>query len=184
VIRKTAIEMLFDDGLDRAVRALQKAVGSPLPGWGARPHISLAVGVRDGIEDALAAFAGTVAPLRVHLAAVGTFSGDQGVLYLAPVLDRALLDLHAAAHDALRDHVEESEEHYRPGNWMPHCTITVGIDDAALADAVVRCRAVLPLAGTLTRLAVHEADIDPERPGWERVRAMRYRRTMALTGGF
>ncbi|MEM8885494.1 MAG: 2'-5' RNA ligase family protein, partial [Planctomycetota bacterium] len=102
---KTAIELLFDAQTDATLRGLLDEIDaaglpSPLIGWGTRPHLSLLLGgaARDGLEEAVAAFGAE--PLSVTLDGVGTFPGDKGIVYLAPVVTRALLDIHDAAHAA------------------------------------------------------------------------------------
>lgn len=48
-VRKTAVELLFDPGLEASLDRLLHAIAdaglpSPLLGWGVRPHVSLLLG--------------------------------------------------------------------------------------------------------------------------------------------
>lgn len=187
-VRKTAVELLFDEDLESSVVALLHAVRdaglpSPLLGWRVLPHVSLVLGAEagDGLERAIASFAAATDPIPVTLDAAASFPGDGGVVYLAPVVDRRLLDLHEAAHEALGSHLPDLDPLYRPGRWMPHCTVTVGLDERQIGDAIAICRrAALPRTGRFTRVGIHDAVIDPAREGWDRIVETRQRGIHAL----
>ncbi|MEM8885840.1 MAG: hypothetical protein AAGD14_17380, partial [Planctomycetota bacterium] len=76
---------------------------------------------------------------------------------------------------------DELDAHYLPGRWMPHCTQSVGLDPDQLADVVAVCRrAPLPLAGRLTRVAIHDVYLDPSKEGFDRIERMEYRAVTTL----
>jgi hypothetical protein len=53
------------------------------------------------------------------------FDTDPLVLWLAPHPDSRLLAIHAQVHAAVGVH--QSDPHYRPGVWRPHCTIATAV---------------------------------------------------------
>ena len=184
------IELLFDDAGEAAILELQArfaaaGLGRSLPDWGHRPHLSLLGGgvPEDGFEEALAAFARATPALDVTLGTISTFASDEGVVFLGPRVDRALLDLHRAAFDALAPFLPELGAFGRPESWAPHCTVTVGLDDAHWSEAVGLCRSLpLPFRGRLARIAIHDVEIDPEQSGWDRLVGGTYRDVRALDG--
>jgi len=181
--KKSAIELLFDAGLERAVSGIlvelrDAGLPSPLLTWTVPPHVSLILGgaAVNELERAVAEFAAATPSIPVALDGVGTFGGDNGVVFLGPLVDRALLDLHRAAHEALGPHVPERDPRYLPGRWMPHCTVSVGLDEEQVPAAVALCRRrEFPLTGRATRIAIHDVTFDPAKEGWDRVVEMRYR---------
>lgn len=153
-----AVELRFDQDAERAVFGVWEAVRA-VSGSGilfdlrARPHVSLAVhpeGVRGPLEDAVARFRAAPAPFA--LASAGTFPGDEGAVFLAPVMDEALLRLHRDWH-ALGP---GGHEYYRPGAWVPHCTVGIRLPD--VAPAVALARAALPIRGRYESIALIEFD--------------------------
>jgi 2'-5' RNA ligase len=108
-----------------------------------RPHISLA-----GIENLdapkvcamLKTFAQSSFSPTVKLGAVGTFPTEQGVIYLAPVVTSELLQVHEEFHARLADLGLSSHEYYRPGNWIPHCTVAINLPPENVSAAVNVCR--------------------------------------------
>jgi 2'-5' RNA ligase len=153
-----AVELYFDGAAERAVRGVWEAVraasgSSRLFDLASRPHVSLAVyseGVRGPLEGALAAF--RAAPLPFVLASVGTFPGAEGAVFLAPVADEALLRMHAAWHAG----APQSHEYYRPGAWVPHCTVGFNLAEAAIAPALAAARAALPIRGRFESIGIIE----------------------------
>lgn len=143
-----AVEMYFDREAEERVRSLWlelQAAGldSTLLDIGARPHLSLAV--FDRVE--VSALCGLVEEFadRVHgysslFAAVGTFPGNEGVVFLAPAVSGELLALHGTFHRRLLDLGLETWEYYSPGRWIPHCTVALRLSSKALPEAVDLCR--------------------------------------------
>ena len=166
-----AVELCFDAEAERAVLAVWKAVRA-VSGSGtlfdlrARPHVSLAVydeGARGPLEAAVARF--RAAPLPFTFASAGTFAGDDGVAFLAPVADEALLRLHRDWH-AL---APGGMPYYAPDAWVPHCTVGLHLPD--VAPAIAAARALLPIRGRYESIALIEFDRElktPVRPILER----------------
>lgn len=159
-----AIVLGFDATAEQAVVEVWEAVraasgSSRLFDLAERPHVSLASypeGVRGPLEKAVAAF--RAAPLPFVLASAATFPGAEGVAFLAPVVDDALLRLHREWHSLAPGGMEV----YRPGTWVPHCT--VGVHLAEMAPAVAAARAALPIRGWFESIALIEFDRDLKTP--------------------
>ena len=90
-----AVELFYDHESELAVRKVWDGAGeatgqSSLSETGARPHVSLAVYDDDldatGFQEKLQEFADTTEPFEFRLTSVGTFPGNEGVVYLSPVM--------------------------------------------------------------------------------------------------
>lgn len=120
---------------------------------GYRPHITLAICPDTTPEAALLDAVARVAPahsaLPVRLASLGVFATDPAVVFLAAVVTRPLLALHAAVLAALAGLA--LHPHYRAAAWVPH--VTLAKDLASAAEAIAALPAPdLPIAGSLARL--------------------------------
>jgi 2'-5' RNA ligase len=159
-----AVELLFDGESERAVGRVWDAVravsgSSLLFDLRARPHVSLAVypeGVRGPLERAVQGL--RAPPLPFVLSSAGTFPGDEGVAFLAPAVDDALLRLHREWHALAPGGLP----YYAPGAWVPHCT--VGFRLAKVAPALAAAREALPIRGRFESIALIEFDPDLKRP--------------------
>jgi 2'-5' RNA ligase len=108
-------------------------------------HVSLGVyddvAVERFVAD-VAAFAKTLEPIAIRLASIGIFSGAKNVLHLGLVVTEDLLLLHRRFHDVLSAHAGSCRDHYLPGAWVPHVTLAVDIEAAALEEAVAVVRQI------------------------------------------
>ena len=127
---------------------------------GSHPHVSLADSEdldAERFRPVLEAFARETPPLACSLASVGLFATREGVVFLAPLVTRELLDLHDAFHRRFGEYGARSSAYYRPGNWVPHCTLAMGATATASAEAVRLCLdAALPIRGRFERVALVE----------------------------
>lgn len=152
-----AVELRFDPEAERAVLRVWEAVRAA-SGCGklfelqARPHVSLAVYPEgaSGASDAIAGF--RAAPLPFVLTSAGRFAGDEGVVFLAPVADDALLRLHREWHTLVPGGIA----YYAPGAWVPHCTVGFHLPD--VAAGVAAARGLLPIRGHYASIALIEFD--------------------------
>lgn len=133
-----AVTLRLDDAaaatIDAHWRRLADArVSDSMVALGYRPHLTLAIA--QDIDPAAAIpvlkrLAETETALDVPFVGIGAFLAPARVLWAAPRVDRALLDLHAAMHGAL---AWPAHPHYDPGHWVPHCTLAEDLDPTALA---------------------------------------------------
>jgi 2'-5' RNA ligase len=161
-----AVELRFDEDLAHRVRTLWQVLeeigsGSFGPGGEPVPHVSLAVyDDEDAVDEAAASrvierLAARSAVTEIAFAGLGVFPTEENVLFLAPVVTPALLDLHATWHTMATTLRAACRAHYLPGRWVPHCTLSMlgpmagviaGLDHLAAAWA--------PLSGTVRSIAL------------------------------
>ncbi|PTA46221.1 2'-5' RNA ligase family protein [Micromonospora sp. RP3T] len=166
-----ALELYLDTDASRRIRVLWDLLESEgVPSMRSllaqrhRPHVSLAVAPRLDPERVAAALAGTVvaAPLRLEFQHAGQFVGR--VLWLGPAPTSELLAHHAVVYERLARAGVDVVEHYRPGRWVPHCTLSMRVPNPLMAAAVRRCLEVLPLTATVVGAAVTDHARDIARP--------------------
>ena len=149
-----AVELTFDAASERAIAAVWQALADAglsrsMLGKGYRPHISL--GVCDELDVAglaadLVRLAAGWSAFPVALTHVGHFPGDEGVLYYGLDTPPALVAPHAAFFAVLRRHASGVWEYYRPGLWVPHCTLAYGLaPDQMVAAIAVASQVALPM---------------------------------------
>lgn len=156
-----ALELYFDPPAERRIRRLWDALeesGVPtlrdLTLGKHRPHLSL-LGAESLDGSAIrAALDGLPAapPLAVRLDYIGQFLGR--VLWIGPVPTAELLGHHRRVHERLSAAGVGGFDYYRPGAWVPHCTLSMRVPYHKLPDAIRLCMDVLPIHATLTAAAV------------------------------
>ncbi|WP_345627394.1 2'-5' RNA ligase family protein [Rugosimonospora acidiphila] len=163
-----AIELYLDTDATRRIRALWHALeaeGIPtlasLLNERHRPHLSLAAAHRlapDAVAEALRDL-DVGRGLALELDFVGQFVGR--VLWLGATVTEELLAHHRAVHERLTAAGVEVWDHYRPGRWVPHCTVSMRVPNPLMGHAIRRCLEILPVRATVTGAAVtdHANDI-------------------------
>lgn len=140
-----AVVLYFDDVTELRVRRMWAALdrhgvasAATAHGSGFRPHVTLAivettrpVQVAGKLRTPLADIAG----LPLTLGALGFFLTDLAPAYLAVAPTGRLLAVHEEVHTALEG--TRGWNHYRPGTWMPHCTLAMGVSSpSAVGEAL------------------------------------------------
>jgi 2'-5' RNA ligase len=130
-----AVVLYFDDFTEHRVRQAWDALDQyGVPSAGAtnepdyRPHITLAIVNTPYPEQAAARLRlplANVSGLPVSMTALGFFLTNRAPAYLAVAPTTALLQLHDQVHSALG--AMDTWSYYRPGNWMPHCTLAMDV---------------------------------------------------------
>ncbi|MEE6260569.1 2'-5' RNA ligase family protein [Plantactinospora sonchi] len=166
-----ALELYLDTDATRRIRVLWDALESEgvqslrsLLGQRHRPHMSLAVAPRLDPEQVAGALTGLVvaAPLRLDFQCAGQFVGR--VLWLGPAPTAELLAHQASVYDRLTGAGVAVSKHYRPGRWVPHCTLSMRVPNVLMAASVRRCLEVLPIDATVVGAAVVDHARDIVRP--------------------
>ncbi|MGK5739484.1 2'-5' RNA ligase family protein [Micromonospora sp. URMC 103] len=156
-----ALELYLDTDATRRIRVLWDALESEgvqsmrsLLAQRHRPHVSLAVAPRFDPERVTTALRDMVvaAPLRLSFQHAGQFVGR--VLWIGPTPTAELLAHHREVHARLAAAGVPLVEHYQPGRWVPHCTLSMRVPNALMAAAVRRCLEVLPVEATVVGAAL------------------------------
>ncbi|MFI7606227.1 2'-5' RNA ligase family protein [Micromonospora sp. NPDC049366] len=166
-----ALELYLDTDATRRIRVLWDALEAEgvqsmrsLLEQRHRPHVSLAVAPRFDPERVTAALDGMVvaAPLRLSFQHAGQFVGR--VLWLGATPTAELLAHHRQVHDRLSAAGVPLVEHYRPGRWVPHCTLSMRVPNVLMAAAVRRCLEILPVEATVVGAALTDHARGISRP--------------------
>lgn len=156
-----ALECYLDAHATRRVRGLWDAyeeAGIPsmrgLADRRHRPHLSLVAADVLDPQVVAAALDGMPAapPLRLDFQFVGQFIGR--VVWLGPAPTAELLAHHAEVYARLAAAGIEVYDLYRPGTWVPHCTLSMRVPRPMVAEAVRLGLEVLPITATVTAAAV------------------------------
>ena len=108
-----------------------------MPALGYPPHITFAIydeGDARDVRSALAIVFARMAPIRLTFAAVNWFDNTPPVLWAAPSPNAQLHDAHAAIHRLIDP--ATCRPNYRPGQWVPHCTLGTRIAPSHRAAAL------------------------------------------------
>jgi 2'-5' RNA ligase len=119
-----------------------------------QPHISLVAAPSldpEAIAEALEGVS-VAPPLRLTLNFVGVFIGR--VLWLGPAVTPELMAHHAMICERLQAHGIDIDPLYRPGMWVPHCTVSMRVPLRQMTDALRLCMDALPIDLTITGAAV------------------------------
>jgi len=157
-----ALELYFDANADEAVREIWRAMDSPLIDAGARPHVSLAVAEWCDCEPLRQALdLSRIHNLAITFESIGAFHDpEQPVVYLAA---RKSPPLAALQHEVWHHFVIRARNPrpmYSPPHWLPHCTLTYGIENV---DALIaRCSSVrLPIEARVVEIGL--VDVTPSK---------------------
>jgi 2'-5' RNA ligase len=168
-----ALEFLFDDDADHAVRALWSSLeAAGIPSLATRthgrhrPHVTFALAgsIPTATRDALRTDLARLAIPRLWLSTLAAFSSADQVLMLAAVVDTELLAVHSAVHDVLAGRVKAPSAYYLSGSWVPHCTLAQGLLPPEVATGFATLHPVEPIRATITEIAVidtHTGVADP-----------------------
>jgi 2'-5' RNA ligase len=143
-----ALVLTFDQQLQERIELLitklEEQGLTPFPeGMRVSPHITLAAftfpsgqkGAPENISQPGALppdFSGSLVdmalrstPIEISLESLGAFNSNQGVIFLAPVVTYQLQSIHTEVQRLLSRYGAALNPYYRPGQWVPHVTITV-----------------------------------------------------------
>lgn len=102
------------------------------------PHITLATYDEVDVADLFDAFDEafkTLPKVKISFEALGYFEVPHAiVLWAAPNLPRSITAVHERIHTEID--VDLCRPYYRPGTWVPHCSLATAID-SSLRDAAI-----------------------------------------------
>lgn len=162
-----ALELFFDPRCESRLRRLVSVLRETQIGGTiliedvkARFHITLAV--CDHVHEptmcqVLSELAGKTPALPVILSSLGLFPGAETVMFLAPVVDQELLDVHRSVAERLTEFTQSPWKLYQPGRWVPHCTLAMKLPRDGVQKALeYLMQSTFPITGELVELGVSE----------------------------
>jgi hypothetical protein len=159
-----AVHLFFDDHTDRTIRVIwqemtDSGVAPYLGNSGNRPHISLALCDEldpGDCERRLKDFAARFKPMPVSFQTIGIFPNT--TVFTGPVVTQELLTLQREVDELLDGCCKWPEfDYYRPGKWIPHCTLAMEFEAGRLNDVLeISSHLKLPLNGQIVGLGVIE----------------------------
>lgn len=162
-----AIELFFDPRCETRLRRLisnlrQAQLGGTvlIEDVKARFHITLAIcdDVNEPVMcEVLQDIARNTHALPVILSSLGLFPSAETVMFLAPVVDQEMLDVHRAVFERLDEFTESPWKLYAPGRWVPHCTLALKLPRDGVQKALEHLmESTFPITGELIDIGVSE----------------------------
>lgn len=155
-----AVELLFDETVETAVRdiwaALDEAGVSSALRLPSAPHISLVGGETSDLSNLSTLtenWSRRFKRIEIALSHLGRFPATE-VAFLGVTPSSSLLDMHEDFHSEVMTVGEhESWEYYRPGVWVPHCTVAHPMPDREFVKALeIVTGDRLPITGSVERV--------------------------------
>ena len=156
-----AVCLLFDPRSERAVRALwDRLEEAGVPSLRSHthgrhlPHVSYAVLRSWDLAAVSAALVtlGALAPVELTFDGIGLFR--RGRAWLLAGAGAELVARQERVVEALAATGAELHRHYRPGRWLPHCSVAPRAPLAKLPVLAATVYDVLPLEARLDRVAL------------------------------
>ena len=160
-----AVVLYFDKQSENFIQEIwsdlsTNGIPSEIHHVGIRPHITLAIYDEltcQPCDSELSRFAPQTAHLHLSFTHLGFFTQPERVLFLAPTPTKELLDFHTRIHQLLAQQTKGPWEQYQPGQWVPHCTLALALDQENLEKASAICGSIkLPVTMHATQIGVVE----------------------------
>ena len=90
------------------------------------------------LTQKLETIAHSIKPFTVNTNGLGVFTGDDSALYIPVQLNRSIITLNEQLWDTLAGVAHNSVQHYHPGRWQPHITLTHRDVDHDLLPTIIR----------------------------------------------
>ncbi|MET0134768.1 MAG: 2'-5' RNA ligase family protein [Kibdelosporangium sp.] len=157
------VAVFFDDKADSAVRALWRRLdqaGVPSLAkhndgrWPPRVTFAVARTIPRGTRDLLKDELRTLSIPDLWLSTLGTFPNSENVLMLGAVVDAELLAVHSAIHDVLAGKVTSPSAYFLPGSWIPHCTLTQGVEHHQMVEGFAALHPVDRIEARVAQIAI------------------------------
>jgi 2'-5' RNA ligase len=136
-----------------------RGFSSPLLRSGGKPHLTLAIWEdleTDLILDDISDFAQTHRAFPVTFSSIATFGPKSGTVFLGPVFTPSLIIVHDQLYRIFKEMKEFSEVFYRPDSWVPHCSLTLGLQTEEVPKAINTCMDIinLPIQGWVKEIGL------------------------------
>lgn len=161
-----SVELLFNPALESRVRricnTIREAGGGEvlIDDIKARPHITLCIcddADLGEMEACVRRLAEETPPMPIGLASIGVFPGDTNVVFLAPIVNEELLDMHQRLHSQVKSFSDSPWVLYTPARWVPHCTLASRLPKEALPRVVdMIMETTFPISGEIVEVGALE----------------------------
>jgi len=114
----------------------RRGISDSMQRLGYRPHVTLGVYeavAPEVVVPLLGELAEKCLPLAADFTGLRSFPGTAPVLWAAPAPSTDLTAAHALLHEMVG---ADCHDHYRPGSWIPHCTLAQDLDGDRLRAAL------------------------------------------------
>ncbi|HJR40034.1 MAG TPA: 2'-5' RNA ligase family protein [Nocardioidaceae bacterium] len=101
-------------------------------------------------------------PMNLHFDALGMFRRSRS--WLVPAVTSDIAARQERVVEAVESTGADLHQHYRPGVWVPHCTIAPRIKLEQLPRLAAAVYDVLPLVGTVERAALIDSGTGEQWP--------------------
>jgi len=107
---------------------------------GTHPHITVAIyntlPISSMINELLE-FISSISLLNITFSSFGVFPGEKThVIFLAPVVTREMIETHEKFYEKFKHYEDMSWDMYKPGKWVPHCTLGFDVNDKMLHQSM------------------------------------------------
>jgi hypothetical protein len=131
-----ALEMFFDKSAEDMIYGFfndlkENNISSYMLDVDARPHISIGVFNDIDIADCsnrLKRFCEQTSKINISFSSLGVFTFPKPCLFLAPIVNQSLIEIHNKLHSLFNDTNHTGFEYYLPNEWVPHCAIDISPD--------------------------------------------------------
>jgi len=156
--------LFLDDESEKTIRRYwsvlrTRGISSPLTRSGGKPHLTLAIweelDIRLILED-LEDFAAAHSVFPVTFSSIATFGLESGTVFLGPVITPQLISVHSRIYRIFNDLQDSSENLYRPGCWVPHSSLALGLPPEELPRTLAECVDLvsLPIHAHATQIGI------------------------------
>lgn len=159
-----AIVVFFDKSqsspIENVIEELAIKNVSPFMFNNSIPHITLAI--YDEIngkhsEEIINNFAYKFKPPSLMFSHIGLFRSKMNGIFAAPIVTESLLQFHKHFHDHFSGEGINSWVSYKPGNWVPHCTLGFDVAYDKIDAAFSICKSLkLPISISIASIGIME----------------------------
>jgi 2'-5' RNA ligase len=160
-----AIHLFFDATTEAAIRTVWSRLAETgtapyMHLSGNRPHLSVAIYEHLDVAasgEKLSSLPHIRAPLSLTFSCLGLFPTEKAVVFLAPTVTVALLDLQKQLHQLLAEDATAPLAYYLPNQWTPHCTLALDIPHMLIPQLLhMGMELPLSLSGHIAEIGIIE----------------------------
>jgi 2'-5' RNA ligase len=157
------VMLYFDDQTEKTILNIWQSLAennlsSGMLDAGIRPHITLAIYEEldcRSCENVLTKITTKTASLPIQFTHLGIFTNPEPVVFASPLVTKELLDFHKDLQARLANEGKNPWELYIPGQWVPHCTLSLGYKIENQAEIIRICQTMsLPMDVRAVQLGV------------------------------